>query len=118
MNILHTLFRTAVPTLGLFALLAAPTFLFSADRDPAVKTESVLTACPVCEKDMKGITDKKSVTVDGRTMHCCSDKCGDMVKANKEYYKGFHDGAERNSDSHIGPKGGDTRKVPQHLELN
>lgn len=105
------LLRSILPAFGLFALLAIPTaILTSADNDPVVKNETVVDTCPVCSKSMKEIADRKSMTIDGRTMHCCSDKCGEAMKANKEYYKGFHDGAERKANGHIGPKGGETRK--------
>jgi hypothetical protein len=114
MSVSTQFLRNAVPALAVFALLFAPISLVSsADEAPAVKSESMHDTCLVCNMSMKNVTDKKTMTVDGRTMQCCSVKCSDAITGNKEYYKGMHDGVERSEKSHIGPKGGDTRKGPQ-----
>jgi len=111
MSMLTSFFRTAAPAFGLFALLALPSpNLTSAEGDSVVKTHSAMENCPVCKKSMKDATDKKSMTVDGRAMHVCGEKCATEVTANKEYYKGYYDGTNDVHKSHIGPKGGDTRK--------
>lgn len=106
--------RRAVPALAVFALLFAPiSGIFSSDEVPAVKTESMSDTCLVCNKSTIEATGKKTMTIDGRTMPCCSEKCSEAINGNKEYYKGMHDGIQRTDKSHIGPKGGDTRKGPQ-----
>ena len=114
MSLITSFFRTTVPTLGLFALLAVPTsFLASAEGEPAVKTDTAMKTCPVCNKSMKDVTDKRTTNIDGRAVYCCSDKCAEEVSTNKDYYKGYYDGHSGVNRLHIGPKGGDTRKGPQ-----
>lgn len=111
MSILTSFLRTAAPAFGLFAVLAITSpSLVGAEGDPVVKAEAAMDSCPVCNKSMKDVTDKKSMTVDGRSMHCCGDKCAAEITANKEYYKGYYDGRHGVNQSRIGPKGGDTRK--------
>jgi hypothetical protein len=111
MSILTSFLRTAAPAFGLFAVLAiASPCLTAAEGDPVVKAEATMESCPVCNKNMKDMTDKKAMSIDGRSMHCCGDKCAAEIMANKEYYKGYHDGRRGVNQTHIGPKGGDTRK--------
>ena len=111
MSILRSFLRTTAPAFGLLAVLAISTpTLTSAEGDPAVKAETTMDSCPVCKKDMKNMTDKKTMAVDGRSMQCCGDKCAAEITGNKEYYKGYYDGKHGVNQSHIGPKGGDTRK--------
>lgn len=114
MSMLTPFLRRTIPALGLFALLALPSaHLVGAEGDPVVKTGTTMDECPVCNKSTKDLTDKKALSIDGRSMHCCGEKCAAEVNANKEYYKGYYDGTHRVKPSHIGPKGGDTRKGPQ-----
>lgn len=114
MNSLTSLFRTTIPALGLLALLvAAPaSLLVGADHEasPTTKTH-FMENCAVCNKSVKGGTDKKTM-VEGREMHTCGDKCAADMAARPEYYKGVYDGSDRVHKSHIGPKGGDTIKGP------
>lgn len=111
MSIFTSFLRATAPAFGLFAVLALSSpCLISAEGDSAVKAESAMEACPVCKKNMKDMTGKKSMSVDGRSMQCCSDKCAAEITANKEYYKGYHDARNGDDKWYIGPKGGDTRK--------
>lgn len=111
MSILTSFLRATAPAFGLLAMLAISSpCLTSAEGDSVVKTEAAMESCPVCNKSMKDMKDKKSMSVDGRSIQCCGDKCAAEISANKEYYKGYHDGRRGVNPSHIGPKGGDTRK--------